>query len=256
MPMVGFGTWDLGCDKGKAIILNALECGYRLIDTASMYQNEVIVGKALRESSLPRDTIFITSKIYRPDTSYKLASESIERSLNKLQTSYLDLILIHEPYKSSVQMYEAMADAYNKGIVKAIGVSNFSRDFYLNFIKDVDIIPAVNQVESHVYYPELSLKECLHTHGSLMQSWGSFTEGRKDIFKEPLLVEIARKHHKTSAQIALRYLIQQGIAVIPKSSTVERMKENLAVFDFVLDDIDLKKVASLDTGKSLFNWYS
>lgn len=256
LPMVGFGTWDVRGDKGKATILQALECGYRLIDTATMYDNEEIVGEAVKESALPREQLFITSKIYRPDTSYKLAKESIERSLNKLKTPYLDLILIHEPYKSSEMMYEAMIEAYNKGIVKAIGVSNFSKDFYLNFIKDAGVIPAVNQVESHVYYPQLTLKDCLHSHGTLMQSWASFTEGRKDIFNEPLLVEIAQKHHKSSAQIALRYLIQNGIAVIPKSSTVVRMKENLDVLDFVLDESDLKKLASLDTGKSLFNWYS
>ena len=256
LPMVGFGTWDVRGDNGKATILQALECGYRLIDTATMYENEEIVCEAVKEFSLPREQLFITSKIYRPDTSYKLAKESIERSLNKLKTPYLDLVLIHEPYKSSEIMYEAMIDAYTKGTVKAIGVSNFSKEFYLNFIKDAGVIPAVNQVESHVYYSQLSLKDCLRLHGTLMQSWGPFTEGKKDIFNEPLLVEIAQKHHKTSAQIALRYLIQNGIAVIPKSSKVVRMKENLDVFDFVLDDIDLKKIASLNTGKSLFNWYS
>lgn len=255
-PLVGFGTWDVRGDKGIAIILKALECGYRLIDTASMYQNEEIVGKALRESSLHRDMIFITSKIYRPDTSYRTALQSIERSLNKLQTDYLDLILIHEPYKSSIEMYGAMIDAYNKGKVKAIGVSNFSYEFYKSFIKEVEVIPAVNQVESHVYYPQLKLNECLKAHGTIMQSWASFTEGRKDIFNEPLLLEIARKHHKTSAQIALRFLVQHGIAVIPKSSTISRMKENIELFDFELDQSDLNIIGTLDNGKSLFNWYS
>lgn len=256
LPMVGYGTWDVRGDKGKKTILQALECGYRLIDTATMYENEEIVGEAVKEFSLPREQLFITSKIYRPDTSYKLAKESIERSLNKLKTPYLDLVLIHEPYKSSEMMYEAMIDAYNKGLVRAVGVSNFSKEFYLNFIRDAGVIPAVNQVESHVYYSQLSLKDCLRSHGTLMQSWGPFTEGKKDIFNQPLLVEIAQKHHKTSAQIALRYLIQNGIAVIPKSSKVVRMKENLDVFDFVLDESDLKRIASLDCGKSLFNWYS
>lgn len=255
LPLVGFGTWDVRGEAGKNTILKALQCGYRLIDTASMYQNENIVGKALKESSIRRNEIFITSKIYRPDISYQSACKSIERSLNELQTEYLDLILIHEPYKSSTDIYEAMIEAYRQGKVKAVGVSNFNQEFYLNFIKEVGVIPAVNQVESHVYYPQLKLNECLRTHGTLMQSWGSFTEGRKDIFNETILVEIALKYHKSSAQIALRYLVQNGIAVIPKSASVSRMKENLEIFDFSLDESDLKKIEALDTGKSLFNWY-
>ncbi|MBQ8024680.1 MAG: aldo/keto reductase [Succinivibrio sp.] len=256
LPVVGFGTWNVRNDIGRKTLLKALECGYRLIDTATMYQNENIVGKAIKESQIPRQELFITSKIYRPDTSYKSAYMSIERSLNELQTDYLDLILIHEPYKNSTDMYEAMIDAYNKGLVKALGVSNFSKEYYLNFIKEAKVIPSVNQVESHVYYPQLKLNECLKEYGTIMQSWGSFTEGRKEIFKEPVLVELGLKHHKSSAQIALRYLVQNGIAVIPKSSTASRMKENLEIFDFNLDESDLKKIETLDTGKSLFNWYS
>ena len=256
LPIVGFGTWDVRGNTGIKTLLKALECGYRLIDTAAMYQNEDIVGAAIKDFQLLRQELFITSKIYRPDTDYQSACKSIERSLNELQTDYLDLILIHEPYKSSCDIYEAMIEAYKQGKVKAVGVSNFSKEFYLNFIKETKVIPAVNQVESHVYYPQLELNECLRTHGTLMQSWGSFTEGTKDIFNEPILVEIALKHHKSSAQIALRYLVQNGIAVIPKSSSVSRMKENLEIFDFSLDESDLKKIETLDTGKSLFNWYS
>ena len=165
-----------------------------------------------------------------------------------MQTDYIDLLLIHEPYDSALEMYEAMKEAYRAGKVRAIGISNFNEKKYQAFVAACDIVPAVSQVESHVYYPQLALQK-------EMQSWASFTEGRKNIFAEPLLQELGNKYGKTSAQIALRYLVQNKIAVIPKSVHQERMKQNLAVFDFEISQEDMKKIEKLDGGKTLFGWY-
>lgn len=255
MPMIGFGTWDIRGVQGKRSILEALETGYRLIDTAQMYENEDIVGMAVKESGFSRKEIFLTTKLYRPCASYQNAKSGIERSLNKLQTDYIDLLLIHEPYENALEMYRALQEAYTDGKVKAIGISNFDAKRYERFIQSCGIIPAVNQVESHVYYPQLALKGLLGSHGTQMQSWGSFTEGRRNIFAEPLLNRIGVKHGKSSAQVALRFLIQNGIAVIPKSIHRQRMEENLAIFDFQLTPEDMEQMKSLDRGKSLFGWY-
>lgn len=255
MPVIGFGTWDIRGKSGIRAVIDALETGYRLIDTAQMYDNEEIIGQAVRESGIPRREIFITTKLYRPSTSYRKAKAGIERSLNELQTDHIDLLLIHEPYESALEMYRAFKEAYQEGKVRAIGISNFGKRQYERFVKDCEIIPAVDQVESHVYYPQLGLKELLDSHGTRMQSWASFTEGRKNIFAEPLLVEIGAKYHKTSGQTALRYLIQNGIAVIPKSAHKERMKENLDILDFKLSQEDMEQIGRLDGGRSLFGWY-
>lgn len=255
MPLIGFGTWDVRKDAGKQAILNALSLGYRLIDTAQMYQNEDIVGQAVRESGLKREEIFITTKLCSPNTSYQKAKEGIDRSLQTLQTDYIDLLLIHEPYAQALDMYEAFKEAYTAGLVRAIGISNFGQQQYESFIKHCGIIPAINQVEAHVYYPQFKLLNLLRTHGTRMQSWGSFTEGRRNIFAEPLLQKIGAKYGKTSGQVALRYLTQQGVAVIPKSMHQERMQQNLHSLDFTLEQTDLELIASLDEGRSLFGWY-
>ena len=256
LPMVGFGTWDVRGEAGKNAILTALELGYRLIDTAQMYDNENIVGKAVHESGLPRQDIFLTTKLYRPSASYQKARAGIEKSLNELRTDYIDLLLIHEPYKNALEMYEALKEAYQAGKIRAIGISNFDERKYQTFIRSCGIIPAVNQVESHVYYPQLTLKKLLDTHGTQMQSWASFTEGRRNIFAEPLLNRIGAKHGKTAGQVALRYLTQNGIAVIPKSAHRDRMEQNLHSLDFTLEQEDLEQLSSLNEGRSLFGWYS
>ena len=255
LPMVGFGTWDVRGEAGKNAILTALELGYRLIDTAQMYDNENIVGKAVHESGLPRQDIFLTTKLYRPSASYQKARAGIEKSLNELRTDYIDLLLIHEPYKNALEMYEALKEAYQAGKIRAIGISNFDERKYQTFIRSCGIIPAVNQVESHVYYPQLTLKKLLDTHGTQMQSWASFTEGRRNIFAEPLLNRIGAKHGKTAGQVALRYLTQNGIAVIPKSAHRDRMEQNLHSLDFTLEQEDLEQLSSLNEGRSLFGWY-
>lgn len=255
MPMVGFGTWDVRGDQGQRAILDALELGYRLIDTAQMYDNEQIVGKALRESGLAREEVFLTTKLYRPSTSYQKAKAGIEQSLQELQTDYIDLLLIHEPYENALEMYQAYQEAYQAGTVRAIGISNFNVSHYQQFIQSCQVIPAVNQVESHVYYPQLSLKDVLNAHGTQMQSWASFTEGRKNIFAEPLLNRIGQRYGKSAAQVALRYLVQNGISVIPKSVHKERMAENLNLFDFRLSSDEIADIHQLNQNRSLFGWY-
>ena len=255
MPMIGFGTWDIRGEAGKQSILTALDLGYRLIDTAQMYENEYIVGCAVKESGIPREELFLTTKIYRPRTTYQKAKSGIEQSLNELQTDYIDLLLIHEPYKSAPEMYEAFKEALRDGKVRAIGISNFDAEKYKEFVRSCEIIPAVNHVESHVYFPQLELKNLLNSYGTQMQSWASFTEGRKNIFAEPVLKEIGARHGKTSGQIALRYLIQNGIAVIPKSVHRERMAENLAVLDFALTPSEFSAISRLNGNSSLFGWY-
>ncbi len=255
MPLVGFGTWDIRGQAGQRAVLDALEVGCRLIDTAQMYKNEDIVGRAIKESGLSRREVFLTTKLYGPSASYQKARAGIEQSLNELQTDYIDLLLIHEPYENALEMYEAFKEAYQAGKVRAIGVSNFDADRYQTFLQRCGVVPAVNQVESHVYFPQLSLKELLESHGTRMQSWASFTEGRKNIFAEPVLNQIAGKHGKTSGQVALRYLTQNGIAVIPKSVHRERIRQNLDSLDFMLDSEDLEKISSLDGGQTLFGWY-
>ena len=255
MPMVGFGTWDVRGEKGKRCIQDALELGYRLIDTAQMYDNEEMVGKAVRESGLPRQDIFLTTKLYRSSASYQKAKAGIEKSLNELQTDYIDLLLIHEPYDNAMEMYEAFKEAYQAGKIRAIGVSNFDARKYQAFIRSCGVIPAVNQVESHVYYPQLPLKKLLETYGTRMQSWASFTEGRRNIFAEPLLNQIGAEHGKSAAQVALRYLVQNGIAVIPKTVHKKRMAQNLDIFDFSLTLDDMDAIGQLNQNRSLFGWY-
>ena len=255
LPVIGFGTWDVRGEAGKKAILAALELGYRLIDTAQMYDNEDIVGKAVRESGLTRQEVFITTKLYRSSASYQKARTGIEKSLNELQTDYIDLLLIHEPYENALEMYDALKEAYEAGTVRAIGISNFGQKEYDRFLALCGVVPAVDQVESHIYYPQLELKEQLIRPGTQLQSWASFTEGRRNIFAEPLLNQIGAKYGKTAGQVALRYLAQNGIAVIPKSVHRERMEQNLHSLDFALTQDDITKISRLNEGRSLFGWY-
>lgn len=256
MPMLGFGTWDVRGTEGVAIIKNALEVGYRLFDSAHMYANEQMLGKAIQEGQIKREKLFITTKLDYGSNSYAKAKVGIQQSLNRLQVTYLDLVLIHEPYKEAEDMYHALEEAYEQGLIKAIGISNFNEKQYLKLISHCHIIPMVNQVESHIYFTQKELKDVLEANGTYMQSWGSFTEGKKDIFHEPVLMEIAKQYQKTAGQVALRYLLQQHISVIPKTKHKERMEENLNVFDFILTEKEMDAIASLDKKESLFHWYN
>lgn len=255
MPMVGLGTWQLRGQAGERAILDALELGYRLLDTARMYENEDIVGSAVKKSGLPRREVFITTKLFTPSAGYQKAKEDIARSLEALQTDYIDLLLIHEPYEAAPEMYLAMEEACAAGLVRAVGLSNFSGEEYLRFLKHCRVTPAVDQVESHVYHPQLALKKLLEEKGTRMQAWASFTEGRRNIFAEPVLAEAGRRHGKTAAQTALRYLVENGIPVLPKSAHRERLRENLDIFDFSLTDEERRAIAALDDGRSLFGWF-
>lgn len=255
MPMVGLGTWQLRGQAGERAILDALELGYRLLDTARMYENEDIVGSAVKKSGLPRREVFITTKLFTPSAGYRKAKEDIARSLEALQTDYIDLLLIHEPYETAPEMYLAMEEACAAGLVRAVGLSNFSGEEYLRFLKHCRVTPAVDQVESHVYHPQLALKKLLEEKGTRMQAWASFTEGRRNIFAEPVLAEAGRRHGKTAAQTALRYLVENGIPVLPKSAHRERLRENLDIFDFSLTDEERRAIAALDEGRSLFGWF-
>lgn len=255
MPILGLGTWDLRGPSGYRAILSALTCGYRLIDTAKMYANEDIVGKACKDSNISREELFITTKFSGSYASYEGVRSGIDESISLFNDSYIDLALIHEPYGDIFGMYEALKEALYCGKVRAVGISNFNKDRYLSFIERCGLIPAVNQIESHVYFSQLDFKQLLNDRGTQMQAWASFTEGSRNVFLEPVLVEIAEKYNKTAAQVVLRYQIEYGIAVIPKSADEKRQQENLNVFDFNLSTEDKAQILRLDRKKSLFNWY-
>lgn len=255
MPALGLGTYLLRGEECELRLLEALELGYRLFDTARMYGNEKEVGKALRRGGVPRGELFITTKLYRPDTSYARAKQGIEASLNALQLEYVDLLLIHEPYREAEEMYPALEEACRDGRLRAIGVSNFNADRYAAFVRSCTLIPAVNQVEAHVFFQQRELLEDMKGYGTHMQAWSPLAAGKNDFFNNSELRSIGLAHGKTPAQIALKYLVQQGISVIPKSSRKERMKENLGIFDFHLHDGDMRRIRALDRGKTLFGWY-
>lgn len=254
MPLIGFGTYTLLGAECEKCVSNAIETGYRLIDTAQMYNNEKAVGNAIKH--FDREKLFITTKLYYPSTSYEKAVLDIEKSLNNLQTNYIDLLLIHEPYNESLSMYKAMEECLHTGKIRAIGISNFNKIQYLNFIKSCGIIPAVNQVECHVFYRQKNLQNILEEHSTHMQAWSPLACGKNNFFNNPILESIAKKYGKTTGQIGLKYLIQSGISVIPKTSKIERLKENINIFDFNLDESDIRKIQTLDRNKSLFGWYS
>lgn len=255
MPMLGLGTYALHGRDCERCVLEALELGYRLFDTAQMYGNEREVGNALRRGGVPRGELFVTTKLYRPSTSYARAKQGIEASLNTLQLEYVDLLLIHEPYREAEEMYPALEEAYRDGRLRAIGVSNFNAVRYETFLRACTEIPAVNQVEAHIFFQQRELLEDMKKHGTHMQAWSPFAAGKNDFFHNPVLRDLGLAYGKTPAQIALSYLVQLGISVIPKSSHRERMKENLGIFDFHLEDKDMRRIQALDRGKTLFGWY-
>ena len=255
MPALGLGTWDLRGQTCVETIPQALELGYRLIDTAQMYENEREVGQGLRLAGLPREEVWVTTKIFRPDTTYAKAKAAIQRSLDQLALDYIDLLLIHEPYDTAEEMYVALEEAYQAGTLRAIGISNFHEARYQTFLAGCQVVPMVNQVESHVYFLLKDLQRAMAAHGTVTQAWAPFTEGRRDLFSEPVLQEVGRRHGKTAAQVALRYLLQNGMGVVVKSSRLPRLAENFQVFDFTLTPQELQAVAQLEEGQSLFGWY-
>lgn len=253
MPVLGFGVFqvtDLNeCEKS---VLKAIEAGYRLIDTAAIYGNEEAVGKAIKESGIAREELFITTKLWVSDAGYEKAKLAFERSLKKLQLDYLDLYLIHQPYGDVHGAWRAMEEIYGFGKIKAIGVSNFHPDRVMDLIIHNKVVPAVNQVETHPFNQQTDTQAFLKENGVQLESWGPFAEGKNEIFSHPLLSSIAGKHNKSVAQVILRWMIQRDIVVIPKSVRKERINENFDVFNFRLSEEDMQEIATLDTGKSLF----
>lgn len=252
MPILGYGVYQTPAEETKKCVLDALNTGYRSIDTAQAYGNEAGVGDAVAESGIARDEIFITTKIWISNAGYENAKKSIDESLNKLKTDYVDLLLIHQPFGDYYGSYRAMEEAYKQGKARAIGVSNFYPDRYLDIEHFAEIKPAVNQMETHVFQQQKVLKEYMDKHNTQLMSWGPFAEGRNDFFTNKVLSDIGAKYGKSVAQTALRFLIQSGVVVIPKSVHHERIQQNFDVFDFELSAEDMQTVAKLDTGKSLF----
>lgn len=252
MPKLGYGVYQTPAEETKRCVLEAIEAGYRSIDTAQAYGNEAGVGEALKECGLPREEFFITTKVWISNAGYEKAKASIEESLKALQTDYIDLLLIHQPFGDYYGTYRAMEEAYEAGKVRAIGVSNFGPDRFIDIEHFSKIKPAVNQIETHVFQQQKVAKEYLKKYGCQTESWGPFAEGKNNMFTNPVLTEIGKKYGKTAAQTALRFLMQSDVVVIPKSTHKDRMEQNIAVFDFELSAEEMSEIEKLDSGESLF----
>lgn len=246
MPMEGFGVFQIPEQECEQVIRNAIESGYRLIDTASSYQNEEAVGRAVKTCGIPREELFITTKAYIQEMGYENTMKAFEGSLKRLGLDYLDLYLIHMPFGDYYGSWRAMEELYRAGRIRAIGVCNFLPDRLLDFYYNVEIKPQVNQIERHPHYQRAEDLQLMEELGVQPEAWAPFAEGLKGMFEEPVLMEIAAKHQKTPAQILLRWNVQQGVIVIPKSVHRERMEENRKIWDFELDAEDMQRIAELD----------
>ena len=253
MPILGFGVYQIpDLKECERVVSEAIEVGYRSIDTAQVYGNEEAVGNAIKKSGIDRKEFFITTKVWISNSGYEKAKTSIDESLKKLQTDYIDLLLIHQPFGDYYGTYRAMQEYYKAGKLRAIGVSNFFPDRFVDFVHFVEIKPMVNQVETHVFNQQIIPQEIMKEYGTQIESWGPFAEGRNDFFNTPTLKEIGEKYGKSVAQVALRFLLQSDIVVIPKSVRKERMQENFNVFDFELTEEEMESIQDLDQEKSLF----
>lgn len=252
MPQIGYGVYQVSPEECERCVSDALKVGYRMIDTAQAYNNEEGVGAAIAKCGLPRNELFIVSKIWISNYGYDKARKSIDESLRKLGTDHIDLMLLHQPYCDRYGAYRALEDAYKEGKLRAIGVSNFYPDHFIDLAENVEIIPAVNQIETHVFNQQTIARKYMEEFGTRVMSWGPLAEGRNNFFTNPVLEKIGQKYGKTVAQVALRWLTQLGIIIIPKSVHIERMEQNLDILDFTLSESDMSEIALLDTGKSLF----
>lgn len=253
MPILGYGVFQIpDAAECERCVLDAIASGYRLIDTAQAYGNEEAVGNAIRKCGVPREELFITTKVWISNSGYDKAKASIEESMRKLQLDYVDLMLIHQPFNDYYGTWRAMEDLYKAGKLRAIGVSNFYPDRLIDLIKFNEIVPAVNQVETHLFNQQVKAREVMQKYGVQIEAWGPFAEGRNDFFTNETLVSVGTRYGKSSAQVALRYLIQLGVVVIPKTVSKARMEQNINVFDFTLDQAAMDAIAALDQGGSLF----
>jgi len=253
MPILGFGVFQIEdlaeCERS---VRDAIDVGYRLIDTAASYGNEEAVGNAIKASGVRRNELFITTKLWIADTGFEKTKRAFDRSLKRLQLDYLDLYLIHQPYGDVFGSWRAMAELYREGRIKAIGVSNFHPDRVMDFIVHNEVVPAVDQIETHPFHQQVETQKFLRENNIQIESWGPFAEGKNNIFRNEVLVSIAKKHGKTVAQVILRWLTQRNIIVIPKSVRKDRMTENFDIFNFELTQEDMDAIRQLDTRKSLF----
>ena len=252
MPVLGFGVYQVGETVCEQCVRDAIAAGYRSIDTASAYLNERAVGRAIRRSGVPREELFITTKLWVQDAGYESTKRAFAKSLERLQLDYLDLYLIHQPFGDVYGSWRAMEELYREGAVRAIGVSNFQPDRLVDLILHNEVVPAVNQVETHPFCQQTEAAAVMASEGVQIESWAPFAEGRNNLFGNETLVSLAAKYRKSVAQVVLRWLIQRGVVVIPKSVRPERMAENIAVFDFHLAPEDMDLIATLDTRRSCF----
>jgi len=253
MPLLGFGVFQVSdpneCERS---VYDAIQVGYRLIDTAASYLNETAVGNGLKRSGVPRNELFITTKLWIQDAGYDKTKKAFEKSLKKLRLDYLDLYLIHQPYNDVHGAWRAMEELYREGKTRAIGISNFHPDRVMDIISFHEIVPAVNQIETHPFHQQIETQNFLRENRIQHESWGPFAEGKNNLFKNELLASIGKKYDKSIAQVVVRWLTQRGVVAIPKSVRKERMEENLNIFDFKLADEDMRQIQTLDEKASAF----
>lgn len=252
MPQIGYGVYQVSPAECERCVSDALSVGYRMIDTAQAYNNEEGVGAAVKKSGIARDELFLVSKVWISNYGFDKAKASIDESLRKLGTDYIDLMLLHQPFCDRYGAYRALEAAYKEGKVRAIGVSNFYPDHFIDLASNVEIVPAVNQVETHVFDQQIEAQDYMKEFGTHIMAWAPLAEGRNNFFTNPVLENIGKKYGKSVAQVALRWLIQRDVIIIPKSVHVERMQQNLDIFNFELSQEDMAEIAALDTKQSLF----
>ena len=256
MPMVGLGVYNISERETRKVVEEAISVGYRSIDTAAMYYNEKAVGEAVRASDVPREDLFVTTKICDSCYSREETLRSVDHSMKLLGLDYVDLMLIHWPVGNPAVMWRTLEELYQQGMFKAIGVSNFYPNTFPKIVEGAKVMPVLNQCETHVLYQQRKMKEYLQPYDVALEAWSPLAEGRHGIFKNPTLITIGEKYNKTAAQVALKFLLQNDVIISPKTTHIERMKENIDLFNFTLSDDDLKEISRLDTGRNVTGWPS